>query len=149
MKNKGYSEYDVMINKIDEIKNGINELEKFNDILKKRVWEIEIRIKINSLDLITTVICNYFNENKEDLLTKKGNQSGKGELVKIRQICSLIACNDYRYSSTKVGKYLLRSHSSILSSKRKAQYFYDIERQFKIDVNNCKDLIMMENIKEL
>jgi len=101
------------------------------------------KVVINKLEMVTRIVCNYFQEDIKDLLTKKRC----GKLVKIRQICSLILYWDYEYSFQRIGNYLLRTHATILYSKNRASYFYDNEKQYKIDVTNCRDLIFLENIE--
>lgn len=107
--------------------------------------KIEYNIKkIMELDEIITIICNYFNRKKEDLLQKKGGQSGCKELVRIRQIISFISFFDYEYSINEIVKALNRHHSTIIYSINKALFFYEKEKRFEIDVDNCRNLLKME-----
>ena len=97
--------------------------------------------KTDRLELVAKVVCDYLNEDIKELLTPKGNRSGRQELNRIRQIFSLIAYNDYDYSYEKIGKYLLRDHVSIMIAEKKAENFYNQEPQFKTDVDSCRNLI--------
>jgi len=97
--------------------------------------------KTDRLELVVKVVCDYLYEDIEELLTTKGNGSGRRELNRIRQIISLIAYNDYKYSLHKIGKYLVRDHTTIIFAKKKAWNFYNQEKQFKTDVDNCRNLI--------
>ena len=98
---------------------------------------------ITKLELIAKIVCDYLNENINELLRPKGNESGRRQLSIIRQMISLIAYN-YGYTFEKIGKYLIRDHSTIVVSYKKAKGFYNIERKFREDVDTCRNLIEKE-----
>ncbi len=108
--------------------------------------------KTDKIELVAKIVCNYLNEAIEDLLTPKGNGSGRRQLVRARQIISLITYDDNNYSYAKIGEYLIRDHVSIMIAKKKAQNFYNQEKRFKKDVDICRNLIqkaiIAESIKE-
>jgi len=113
--------------------------EEFHERDRKIRNKYEFKSK---LELTTKIACNYLNENIEELLTPKGNGSGRKELNRIRQIVSLIAYNDYKYTYYEIADYLIRNHATILIARRKAvQYYEKYEKQFKIDVDNCRKKI--------
>jgi len=112
-------------------------------IIKCIKTEYNIKEKVE-LDEIIRIICNYFRGNKDDLLRKKGSQSGCKELVRIRQILVFIAFFDYEYSISEIGKALNRHHATIIYSRNKASFFYEKEKRFRYDVDNCRDLLKME-----
>ena len=94
------------------------------------------------IDIIINTICDYFDINKVLLLTPRGVKgSGVEELIRVRQIISLIAYKDYGYCTNKIGESLLRTHATIINSKKRAKIFYETELAFKIDVDNCRKLL--------
>jgi len=128
---------------------------KPEDVIK-RVWlyynkDMPKKEK-RSLELIAKITCDYMNEDVKELLTPKGNNSGRDELSRIRQIISLIAHIDHNYSYSKIGIFLIRKRSTIFIICKKAQNFYNQENQFKTDVDTCRNFIekaiIAESIKE-
>jgi len=94
------------------------------------------------IDIVINTVCDYFHITKTWLITPRKVKGSKAEeLVRMRQIISLISYNDYGYSANEIGKSLLRTHPSILHSKKQAGNFYKTELAFKIDVDNCRKLI--------
>lgn len=134
---------DIEINKYVELGRkypNINSLSMIKHIQDKNNMDKENQTQ-KTLKLITKIICDYMNEKIEELLTVKGNGSGRSKLVRIRQIVSLITYDHYRYNEYQIGKYLQRDRTAIISSLKKARNYYDIEKQFKADVDNCRNLI--------
>ena len=94
------------------------------------------------IDIIINTICDYFHINKKLLLVpREAKGAGAEELIRMRQIISFIAYNDYAYSASEIGESLLRTHATILNSKKRASIFYETELAFKIDIDNCRKLL--------
>lgn len=142
MEKLNQSEKTEIIENIVNLKKCINiELNAIIEKICPGYFEVD-ETAAKPIDIIINTVCDYFNINKKRLLTPRGVKgSGVAELIRIRQIISLIAYSDYGYGYTEIGKSLIRTHATMLNAKNRAIMFCETELAFRADVDECRKSI--------
>ena len=100
---------------------------------------INYEYKALTIEDIEKYVCSYYGINPEEIHLGPGKKGiGKTDIVLCRQMTIYLCLQLLETSTTILGKYFDRDHSTIIKSKQTIQHRSDVEEKIIFDIKNIK-----------